>query len=92
MDEREGFRVRKNVFAFDWDTIASSPPKSKREATICNLFVNQNLPIREIVRVLDEEPQNVIQALIRKEIIYDRRIAPYRHFGTADRRRLVLTK
>lgn len=92
MEEREGFRVRKDVFEFDWDKIVSSPPKTKREATICNLFVNQNLPIREIVKALDEKPENVIQTLIRKEIVYDRRITPYRQLGTGDRRRLVITK
>ncbi len=49
-------------------------PQSKRAVTICNLFVNHQYGISDIVRLLDENHRNVINALLKKGIIRDRRV------------------
>ena len=48
-------------------------PRRKRALTICNLFINHNLSISNIQRVLDEDPGKIVQALIESGILYDRR-------------------
>ena len=41
--------------------------------TICNLFANQNLSIREIVQLLDSSLHQVVPALIDQGLIKERR-------------------
>jgi hypothetical protein len=41
--------------------------------TICNLFVNHHLPAADIVRILDEEYDKVVLALIKHRVVLDRR-------------------
>jgi hypothetical protein len=50
---------------------------TKRRMTICNLFANQNLSIREIVKLLDSGLHQVAPALIDQGLIKERR----RHRG-----------
>jgi hypothetical protein len=50
---RDGFPVPKLKIAIP-DTI-NLDPETKRKVTICNLFINHELPVRDIVRVLDED-------------------------------------
>ena len=69
---REGFRLTRERFSVPKDTSALDP-KSKRAVTICNLFINYNLGIRDIVRVLDEDQERVIRTLLDQGIILDRR-------------------
>ena len=69
---REGFRLTRDRFTLPKETSALDP-KSKRNVTICNLFLNHHLGIRDIVRVLDEDQQRVILALLDEGIIVDRR-------------------
>jgi hypothetical protein len=69
---REGFRLTRERFTLPKDT-SDLDPKSKRAVTICNLFVNHNLGIRDIVRVLDEDDERVILTLLDQGIILDRR-------------------
>lgn len=55
---------------------AQLPPHIKRQYTICNLFANQQLPVHKIMRVLDEPYGHVIDALIKHQLVYDRRKKP----------------
>jgi hypothetical protein len=48
-------------------------PKLKREITICNLFVNHNMTAADIIRILDENYENVVLSLIRHQVVLDRR-------------------
>ena len=72
---REGFPVVKDHFQLPTDAMEVDP-KTKRALTICNLFVNHNMALIDIVRVLEEDTQNVIRALLEHEIIRDRRARP----------------
>ena len=55
---REGFRLKRDRFTLPRDTSALDP-KSKRAVTICNLFVNHELPLTNIVRLLDEDNERL---------------------------------
>lgn len=72
---RDGFRVVKTTFKVPRD-ITPLNPQAKREVTICNLFVNHQLAISDVVRVLDETYSHAIGVLINRGIIEDRRIVP----------------
>jgi hypothetical protein len=48
-------------------------PVIKRKLTICNLFANQNLTIKDICIVLDASKHQVVDALIEKNLIKERR-------------------
>jgi hypothetical protein len=69
---REGFRVAKTTFTVP-ENIAQLDPQAKRKATICNLFVNHQLAITDVVRLLDETYGRTINALIEQQVIQDRR-------------------
>ena len=71
--ERDGFHVRIGEFILPADS-SNLEPKSKRAVTICNLFVNHHYGISDVTRVLDENRRNVINALLKKGIIKDRRV------------------
>ena len=53
--------------------ISQLDPQSKRKATICNLFVNHQLAIADVIRVLDESYSHAINVLIEQGVIQDRR-------------------
>lgn len=72
---REGFLLAADHFQLPTDATGLDP-KTKRELTICNLFVNHNMPLIDIGRVLDESMKNVILALLQHEIIRDGRARP----------------
>ena len=69
---QEGFLLTRERFTLPKDT-SDLDPESKRSVTICNLFINHNLGIRDIVRVLDEDHERVIRTLLNQGIILDRR-------------------
>ncbi|HKZ39781.1 MAG TPA: hypothetical protein VJ044_02400 [Candidatus Hodarchaeales archaeon] len=71
--DREGFHVREGEFPYPADT-SNLDPQSKRAVTICNLFVNHQYGISDVVRVLDEDRRNVVLVLLKKGIIRDRRV------------------
>ena len=48
-------------------------PQAKRKMTVCNLFVNHNKTIAEIVELLEVTKKFVIDALIENNLIKDRR-------------------
>ena len=68
---RDGFPVLGRKFAPP-ETI-SLDPKIKREVTICNLFINHELCVREIVRVLDEDYRHIVKALLNRGMVGERR-------------------
>ena len=84
---REGFRLTRERFSVPKDTSALDP-KSKRAVTICNLFINYNLGIHDIVRVLDEDQQRVIMTLLDEGIILDRRDANLKSTTGQERRKI----
>ena len=69
---REGFKLTPKTFIVPADT-SQLNPAAKRKATICNLFANHQLPIRDIMRILDEPCSSVVQTLIECGMIYERR-------------------
>ncbi len=72
---REGFRVVKARFTIP-ENIGQLDPQTKRKVTICNLFVNHQLAIADVVRVLDESYSRAISVLIEQGVIQDRRSVP----------------
>jgi len=74
-DVREGFQVRETKVALPKDT-SHLDPTTKKDLAICNLFVNERLTIADIIRLADEDYANVIQALLKQNVIVDRRQKP----------------
>jgi hypothetical protein len=70
--ERDGFQLKTHRFAPPAD-LGHLDSTSRRELTICNLFANHRLPIRDIARILDEQYGRVVHVLIRQGIVYERR-------------------
>ena len=67
----DGFAVGRE-FKIPPDSI-DLDPKTKREVTICNLFVNHQLTLRDIVRVLDEDYKHVVRVLLNSGLVGERR-------------------
>jgi len=70
--EREGFQLTAKSFVVPTDTSRLNPTL-KRKTTICNLFANHHLPIRDIMRILDETYASVVGTLIEFGLVYERR-------------------
>ena len=70
---RDEFELKKNHFALPEHLSIDLEPRRKRALTICNLFVNHQMSISNIERLLDEDHGKVVQALIESGILYDRR-------------------
>ena len=87
---RDGFHVLEGKFIFQADTW-NLDPQRKRVVTICNLFVNHKYSIGDVARVLDESRTDVIQALLRKGIIGDRRMQPTMPPEGVERRNTVVS-
>jgi len=84
--KRDGFEVAIEKFRGVIDTIPL-PPELKRPVTIANLFSEHYLPIKDIMRVLDESYENVVLSLISQRAVQDRRRHLARIFQGVDRRR-----
>ena len=69
---RDEFQLKEKHFALPENSITLEPQR-KRALTICNLFINHNMSISNIERVLDEDHGKIVQALIASGILYDRR-------------------
>ena len=67
-----GFPVRGAKFLLPPDTTGLDP-KAKREVTICNLFINHKLSVSDIVRVLDEDYRHIVNVLLNRRVVDDRR-------------------
>jgi hypothetical protein len=72
IQERDGFQLTPKTFVLPHDTTRLEPTV-KRKTTICNLFANHKLPIRDIMRILDENYANVVHTLIELGMVYERR-------------------
>ena len=83
---REGFRLERDRFTLPKDP-TTLDPKSKRAVTICNLFVNHELPLTNIVRLLDENTEKVIVTLLEQGILQDRRVNPNEALERQERRK-----
>ena len=68
---RDGFQVPKLKIAIP-DTI-NLDPETKRKVTICNLFINHGLPVRDIVPMLDEDYRHVVRVLLNSGMVGERR-------------------
>jgi hypothetical protein len=70
---RDGFQVVR-----DRPTVHSSAidQKTKQALAICHLFLNRNIALADIVRLLDEDNGTVVLALLEQGIIRDRRNKP----------------
>jgi hypothetical protein len=88
--DRDGFCVRVGEFTLPADT-SNLDPKSKRAVTICNLFVNHQYSISDVVRVLDEDRGNVVLVLLKKGIIRDRRMRQRTPPQGTERRRIAVS-
>jgi hypothetical protein len=81
----DGFPVRGRKFALPPDTI-DLDPKTKREVTICNLFINHKLTVSDIIRVLDEDYRHVVKVLLDSGVVGERRQKQGLPPGGIDRR------
>jgi hypothetical protein len=68
----EGFEKTKTKFDLP-ENLSELDPRMKRKFTICNLFANQNLSIKDICVVLDANKHQVIDVLIENNLIKERR-------------------
>ena len=84
--KREGFEVAIEKLGCIVDTI-ELPLELKRPVTIRNLFTEHQLPIKDIMRVLDESYENVVVSLISQHAVQDRRRHLARPFQGVERRR-----
>lgn len=74
-NSKDTFRLSGKKFQVGWQTLHLTP-QLKREVTICNLFTNHGLAVADIIRILDENYENVIHSLINHQIVLDRRQQP----------------
>lgn len=69
---RDGFEITHKSFSAPTDT-SHLDAVTKRNVTICNLFSNHSLPIKDIARVLDESYGKVVWTLIEEGLVVERR-------------------
>ena len=69
---RDDFQLRKNDFILPENTMGLESA-TKRALTICNLFVHHQLSISTIEQLLDENTGNIVRALLKHQIIEERR-------------------
>ena len=80
---RDGFQLRQRSYSPPQD-LSHFDPASKKEITVCNLFMNERLGIQEIVRRLGESYGNVVHILISQGVVYERRKSRQTRAATAD--------
>ena len=69
---RDGFRVLREQYSPPPDS-AELAADIKRKVTICNLFLNYKLSIKDIAKTLDETYKHAVSILIEQGIIQERR-------------------
>ncbi|PYV87735.1 MAG: hypothetical protein DMG05_17040 [Acidobacteria bacterium] len=89
--ERDGFQVTQRHFKAPPNTTFLDPV-AKRKVTICNLFSNHGLSMRDIVRVLDESYGRVVNTLIEQGLVYERRKGRAETQPKVDRRHSFFNK
>ena len=69
---RDGFHVLRDRYSPPADSVQLAPD-TKRKVTICNLFLNYKLSIKDIAKTLDETYKHAVKVLIEQGIIQERR-------------------
>jgi hypothetical protein len=72
---RDGFRILKDRFALP-KSISGLDLKSMHANRICDLFLNENLHLCDIVRLVRDERGSVVLTLLEQGIIEERRKKP----------------
>ena len=89
--ERDGFQLTQRRFVAPPNT-SFLDSVTKRKVTICNLFSNHGLSMRDIVRVLDESYGRVVNTLIEQGLVYERRKGRAETQPKVDRRHSFFNK
>ena len=84
--DRDGFSVLTAHFELPTDSMYLAL-ESKRALTICNLFINHHLSVSEIAQLLEHDLAQVVQVLVQKKIVRDRRGKPSIWPDDVERRR-----
>ena len=84
---RDGFRLKQQSYKLPLD-IAPLDSDSRKQVTICNLFLNERRAIQEIVHLLGETYGNVVHILINQGVVYERRKSRQSKAATADPRQM----
>ena len=84
---RDGFRLKQQSYKLPQD-LTRLDPSSRKEMTICNLFLNERMGIQDIVHLLDESYGNVVSILISQGVVCERRKARQTRAATADPRQM----
>jgi hypothetical protein len=71
-ESRDGFHVRESEYKLPEDDLTLDH-QTKRAVAICNLFINHQYTIVDIVRSLDEPYGDVVLALLEQGMIRERR-------------------
>jgi hypothetical protein len=69
---RDGFHVLRDRYSPPADSVQLAPD-TKRKVTICNLFLNYRMSIRDIAKTLDESYKRAVNVLIEEGVIQERR-------------------
>jgi hypothetical protein len=69
---RDGFRILKDRFLLP-ENISGLDLKSMHANRICDLFLNENLHLLDIVRLVRDDRGSVIQTLLEQGVIEERR-------------------
>ena len=84
--DRDGFRILKGEFEVPRDSIFLKA-ETKRALTICNLFTNHQLSVSQIAQLLEEDLGKVVQVLVKKRIVHERRMKDVRGTSDVERRK-----
>jgi len=69
---RDGFHVLRDRYSPPADSVQLAPD-TKRKITICHLFLNYKLSIKDVAKTLDETYKHAVSVLIEQGIIQERR-------------------
>jgi len=69
---RDGFHVLRDRYSPPADSVQLAPD-TKRKITICHLFLNYKLSIKDLAKTLDETYKHAVNVLIEQGVIQERR-------------------
>ena len=69
---RDGFHVLRDRYSPPADSVQLAP-EAKRKISICHLFLNYKLSIKDVAKTLDESYKHTVSILIEQGIIQERR-------------------
>jgi len=88
---RDGFRLKQQSYRLPAD-LAPLDSDSRKQVSICNLFLNERRGIQEIVHLLGESYGNVVHVLISQGVVYERRKTRQSKAATADPRQIFFKR